>query len=74
MRDVAQSVDEMDAQTAELERLREKATEIKYITHIELGGCEINTWYYSPYPEEYVPSRQHTCHGLHTVTVTVLVV
>jgi len=39
-----QSVDEMDAATAELERMREKATEIKYITHVELGGCEINTW------------------------------
>ena len=28
-------------------------TKIKYVEQIEIGGCTIDTWYYSPYPFEY---------------------
>ena len=28
-------------------------TRVKYVDTIEIGKFEIDTWYYSPYPEEY---------------------
>jgi histone acetyltransferase MYST1 len=32
-------------------------TKIKYIDMIQIGRFEIDTWYYSPYPDEY--GKQH---------------
>jgi len=43
----------MDPTTAALEKEHEAITRVKYIDSIELGRYEIDTWYYSPYPDEY---------------------
>ncbi|XP_055351929.1 histone acetyltransferase KAT8-like [Paramacrobiotus metropolitanus] len=38
---------------ATLERLHEERTKVKYIDRIIFGRYDIDTWYFSPYPEEY---------------------
>jgi hypothetical protein len=43
----------MDPTTAALEKEHEAITKIKYIDRIQIGRYEIDTWYFSPYPEEY---------------------
>ena len=43
----------MDPETAALEREHEALTRVKYITKIQIGPYEIDTWYFSPYPGEY---------------------
>ncbi|GLV45942.1 males absent on the first [Carabus blaptoides fortunei] len=44
---------EMDPTTAALEKEHEQITKVKYIDRIQIGKYEIDTWYFSPYPEEY---------------------
>lgn len=44
---------EMDPTTAALEKEHEQITKVKYIDKIQIGRYEIDTWYFSPYPEEY---------------------
>lgn len=44
---------EMDPTTAALEKEHEAITKVKYIDRIQIGRYEIDTWYFSPYPEEY---------------------
>ena len=44
---------EQDPTTAALEHEREQATKVKNIQTVELGQYEMETWYYSPYPEEF---------------------
>ena len=48
-----QSYAEMDPTTAALEKEHEALTKVKYIDKIQIGKYEIDTWYFSPYPEEY---------------------
>lgn len=43
---------EMDPTTAALEKEHEQITKVKYIDRIQIGKFEIDTWYFSPYPEE----------------------
>ena len=43
----------MDPTTAALEKEHEALTKIKYIDKIHIGKYEIDTWYFSPYPDEY---------------------
>lgn len=43
----------MDPTTAALEKEHEALTKVKYINKIHIGKYEIDTWYFSPYPEEY---------------------
>lgn len=43
----------MDPTTAALEKEHEAITKVKYIDRIQIGRYEIDTWYFSPYPEEY---------------------
>lgn len=43
----------MDPETAALEREHEALTRVKYITKIQIGLYEIDTWYFSPYPVDY---------------------
>lgn len=43
----------MDPTTAALEKEHEAITKVKYIDKIQMGKYEIDTWYFSPYPEEY---------------------
>lgn len=47
------SYSEMDPETAALEREHEALTRVKYITKIQIGKYEIDTWYFSQYPEKY---------------------
>ena len=44
---------EVDSTTAALEHEREQATKVKNIQTVELGEFEMDTWYFSPYPEEF---------------------
>lgn len=50
---VQQTYEEMDPTTAALEKEHEAITKVKYIDRIQIGKYEIDTWYFSPYPEEY---------------------
>lgn len=50
---VQKSYADMDPTTAALEKEHETITKIKYIDRIQIGKYEIDTWYFSPYPEEY---------------------
>ena len=36
-----------------LEKEHEEITKVKNINVVELGRYEIDTWYFSPYPEEF---------------------
>jgi histone acetyltransferase MYST1 len=42
-----------DPQTVALEKEHEEITKVKNIEVIEFGKYEIDTWYFSPYPEEF---------------------
>lgn len=44
---------EEDAKMAALEKEHEEITKVKNINVIELGRYEVDTWYFSPYPEEF---------------------
>ncbi|XP_052862876.1 histone acetyltransferase KAT8-like [Anopheles cruzii] len=44
---------DMDPTTAALEKEHEAITKVKYIDKLRIGRYEIDTWYFSPYPEEY---------------------
>uniref|UniRef100_A0A182NPE5 Histone acetyltransferase n=1 Tax=Anopheles dirus TaxID=7168 RepID=A0A182NPE5_9DIPT len=44
---------DMDPTTAALEKEHEAITKVKYIDKLRIGRFEIDTWYFSPYPEEY---------------------
>lgn len=50
---IQKSYEEMDPTTAALEKEHEQMTKVKYINCIRIGRYEIDTWYFSPYPEEY---------------------
>ncbi|OON17481.1 MOZ/SAS family protein, partial [Opisthorchis viverrini] len=43
----------LDSTTEKLELEHQEFTRIKFIDHIQFGKYEIDTWYFSPYPEEY---------------------
>lgn len=43
----------MDPTTAALEKEHEAITKVKYIDRVQIGRFEIDTWYFSPYPDEY---------------------
>ncbi|KAJ9579091.1 hypothetical protein L9F63_024797, partial [Diploptera punctata] len=47
------SEEDLDPSTAALEEEHENLTKVKYIDKIQIGRYEIDTWYFSPYPEEY---------------------
>eukprot|EP00696_Hemimastix_kukwesjijk_P006556 gnl/Hemi2/18294_TR6044_c0_g1_i1.p1 gnl/Hemi2/18294_TR6044_c0_g1~~gnl/Hemi2/18294_TR6044_c0_g1_i1.p1 ORF type:complete len:437 (+),score=83.59 gnl/Hemi2/18294_TR6044_c0_g1_i1:124-1434(+) len=44
---------EVDPALAALEKEHEEITKVKNINTIELGRYEVDTWYFSPYPEEF---------------------
>lgn len=55
----------LDPATAALEREREEITKVKNIPRIELGRYEMDSWYYSPYPDEYAGENlkgERRCH------------
>lgn len=54
--------DEKEALLVALEKENEEITKVKNIHSIVLGCYEIETWYYSPYPEEYAgEDKLHIC-------------
>lgn len=53
---------EMDPTTAALEKEHEAITKVKYIDTLRIGKYEIDTWYFSPYPDEYGKvGRMYVC-------------
>ncbi len=56
---IEKPVEELPAIDQQLERLHEEKTKVKNIQLVELGRWEMDTWYYSPYPEEYA-----RCHKI----------
>lgn len=46
-------INDLDPTKAILEKEHEELTKVKYIDKIQFGKYEIDTWYFSPYPEEY---------------------
>ncbi|XP_017048211.1 males-absent on the first protein [Drosophila ficusphila] len=50
---VQKSHAELTASQAALEKEHESITKIKYIDKLQFGNYEIDTWYFSPFPEEY---------------------
>ena len=42
-----------DATFAAMEAEHEEITKVKNLETIEIGRFQVDTWYYSPYPEEY---------------------
>jgi histone acetyltransferase MYST1 len=54
--------DEKGAKLGELEKDHDEITKVKNIQCIVLGKYEIETWYFSPYPEEYAgDDKMHVC-------------
>lgn len=50
------------AKLGELEKEHDEITKVKNIQCIVLGKYEIETWYFSPYPEEYAgDEKMHVC-------------
>ncbi|KAF5394472.1 Histone acetyltransferase [Paragonimus heterotremus] len=43
----------LDSTTQKLELEHQEFTRVKFVDHIQFGKYEIDTWYFSPYPEEY---------------------
>lgn len=57
-----QTYADMDPTTAALEKEHEAITKVKYIDRVQIGRFEIDTWYFSPYPEEYGKApKLYTC-------------
>jgi histone acetyltransferase MYST1 len=55
-------IDDKEVKLLELEREHDEITKVKNINSIVLGRYEIETWYYSPYPDEFVGEElMHVC-------------
>ena len=52
---------EKNAAIARLEKEAEEITKVKNIPKIVIGKYEVNTWYYSPYPEEFYGEEMYVC-------------
>ncbi|XP_072050843.1 histone acetyltransferase KAT8-like [Amphiura filiformis] len=50
---VQKSYAEMDPTTAALEREHEAITKVRYVDRVQIGRFEIDSWYFSPFPDEY---------------------
>jgi histone acetyltransferase MYST1 len=50
------AVEDLTPADRALEKEHEEKTKVKNIQMIELGKYELDTWYYSPFPEEYANS------------------
>lgn len=47
------TTDNESQEISALEEERKALTKVKYITEIQIGKYDIDTWYFSPYPDEY---------------------
>lgn len=61
LEDASAKHDDMDPTIAALEREHEEITKVKNIGAIQLGRWEIDTWYFSPYPDEYCCDKLYVC-------------
>lgn len=52
---------EKNAEIAKIEKEAEEITKVKNIPKIIMGKFEVNTWYYSPYPDEYYGEEMYVC-------------
>lgn len=53
---------EEDSKLSALEKEHEEITKVKNINTIEIGRYEVDTWYFSPYPEEFAKcSKLYLC-------------
>eukprot|EP01111_Echinosteliopsis_oligospora_P005451 TRINITY_DN1879_c0_g1_i1.p1 TRINITY_DN1879_c0_g1~~TRINITY_DN1879_c0_g1_i1.p1 ORF type:complete len:401 (-),score=63.17 TRINITY_DN1879_c0_g1_i1:108-1310(-) len=53
---------EEDSKMTALEKEHEEITKVKNINTIEIGRYEVDTWYFSPYPEEFAKcSKLYIC-------------
>ena len=60
--ELAESVKDSHEVLATFEKEYEEITKVKNICTIELGKYEIDTWYFSPYPDEYCSEEKlHIC-------------
>ncbi|XP_004349255.1 MYST histone acetyltransferase 1 [Capsaspora owczarzaki ATCC 30864] len=50
---IPKALEEMDPTTRALEREYEEVTKVKFINKIHIGSYEVDTWYFSPYPDDY---------------------
>ncbi|KAH3767691.1 HAM group protein [Pelomyxa schiedti] len=51
--DIGQKGADEDSRVSALEKEHEEVTKVKNVKTIEIGRYEIDTWYFSPYPEEF---------------------
>ncbi|KAJ7569256.1 hypothetical protein O6H91_01G106100 [Diphasiastrum complanatum] len=58
MHNVQKGVEELAPIEQTLEKEHEEKTKVKNIQVVELGNYEIDTWYYSPYPEDYAHAQK----------------
>eukprot|EP00854_Cymbomonas_tetramitiformis_P003315 gene3315-4172_t len=59
---VPKAVEELNPIDQTLEKEHEEKTKVKNIQVIEMGRWEVDTWYYSPYPDEYArESKLYIC-------------
>jgi GNAT superfamily N-acetyltransferase len=56
---VGPAVEELAPLDQHLEKEHQEKTKVKNVAVVELGRHEVDTWYYSPYPEPYA-----SCHKL----------
>eukprot|EP00456_Euglypha_rotunda_P020041 TRINITY_DN17629_c0_g1_i3.p1 TRINITY_DN17629_c0_g1~~TRINITY_DN17629_c0_g1_i3.p1 ORF type:complete len:306 (-),score=32.10 TRINITY_DN17629_c0_g1_i3:11-928(-) len=49
-----------DPTDAALEKEHEERTKVRNIEKVQIGEYELNTWYFSPYPEEVVAKLKHS--------------
>lgn len=54
----APAVEDLTPAEQTLEREHEEKTKVKNIQCIELGCFELDTWYYSPFPDEYATAHK----------------
>jgi len=66
-RNMKRKIDEVNASSLngqedeQLEKEHEESTKVKNIQAIEMGRFEVDTWYFSPFPEEYCQHKLYIC-------------
>mmetsp|Transcript_7281 Transcript_7281/g.18102 ORF Transcript_7281/g.18102 Transcript_7281/m.18102 type:complete len:418 (+) Transcript_7281:53-1306(+) len=67
-RNMKRKIDEVNASSLDdahhdeaLEKEHEESTKVKNIQMIEIGRFQVDTWYFSPFPEEYAQHTLYIC-------------
>jgi len=56
--DVENHVQEVGAHEEALEKEHEESTKVKNIQTVEIGRYELDTWYFSPFPDDFANARK----------------